>query len=711
MGRADTWGAEWLRQRKSETNTRSRALPLLAQVVDLVEQHGAPELRASPHLAGDDSPVARTVAALRAAAAAVRADPGEAPVLGSCDGTRHYLGFSLASERLQAEIGASPVDGRARYRAHPPVAQGDAIAGWMALREGALELLLAVAEAPGAGQAVLAADGAALLAHVMWVLQLAPPAKPGCPGGLAASHARAIVRAAADADVAAATKEVALVETCWRPRAGPELLAAPLRDALLRRGLPLPKGPSASDGGVPAAFAAAVRSLFAACVASWHTACARSFPAHMAAVDTTTQRAHARHLRRLNACSYTLMAAFPSVLGSPSRRAAKGSRFIRAAARVRAACRFRTLGRRGALARVRRANRDVAAVVMSCPPAFVEEMVQGAVFAETVRFSELARRNDPELLSDAEFQAGRNVWAALGLQLVVQRRKADVTPAVVGYSMLYPYTDNLLDDPSITANDKLECQARFRRRLAATHSAGDEEWAKMRTDAIRAFEQVSFVEQVWPRARHPRTYRSLLAIHDAQTRSLGVQGDASAVTNRELLEVTVDKGGTSVLADAFMVAGDGCSRALAAFAFALGVGLQVVDDLQDVQEDCAARQHTLFTGPFSHRGAGGYADEGARRLCCFLEDAVLAGTPRGGAAWTQVHAQPNGALDVNDRSMRLWMLRMTRTMVLKAVARAPDVFSESLRKDAAARAPLPWSQMPKIRGMRTLLRLVRAGLI
>ncbi len=61
----------------------------------------------------------------------------------------------------------------------------------------------------------------------------------------------------------------------------------------------------------------------------------------------------------------------------------------------------------------------------------------------------------------------------------------------------------------------------------------------------------------------------------------------------DLLGVTFDKGGTSVLADAYLVAGDLTAHE-ELFAFELGAFLQFVDDLEDVAADHAAGRLSVF---------------------------------------------------------------------------------------------------------------------
>ncbi len=63
------------------------------------------------------------------------------------------------------------------------------------------------------------------------------------------------------------------------------------------------------------------------------------------------------------------------------------------------------------------------------------------------------RLEDPNLSNPEIFQALRNVWIMNSLQLYFDLPLA-VTPAVYAYSLLYPYTDNFLDDPAVSAAEK-----------------------------------------------------------------------------------------------------------------------------------------------------------------------------------------------------------------------------------------------------------------
>lgn len=107
------------------------------------------------------------------------------------------------------------------------------------------------------------------------------------------------------------------------------------------------------------------------------------------------------------------------------------------------------------------------------------------------------------------------------------------------------------------------------------------------------YELVRLIERNSPRATAPDLYASLLAIHDAQSRSLRLRREHRPAAE-EILAVTFEKGGTSVLADAYLAVG-ALNPAQVEFAFGWGVFLQLADDLQDLAEDDAAGIATLFS--------------------------------------------------------------------------------------------------------------------
>ena len=445
---------------------------------------------------------------------------------------------------------------------------------------------------------------------------------------------------------------------------------------------------AAGDG---ACFQAEVRRLVRAAVCAWQTLPSSEWPATMPPRAKKTQTCALDKMTELRAA-----AALPAT--SPQQR--------------------------------REHNRDMAVIALDGTPAFLDAMVHGGVFAQTKAFSSAAIRGDAALCEKDEFQAGRNAWACFGLQLVLLGVPVDCNAAVVGYSMLYPYSDNLLDDPTLTKDDKLVFQALFRQRLAgAAVSPPSGESARL------CWEQVRLIESTWPRHEHGSVYHSLVAISDAQTHSLQQHVPPDQARYGSILDITVEKGGTSVLADLLVCVGGRFTRAQAAYAFHLGVALQLVDDLQDVDEDLRAGQQTLFTVPAALHGlrADRYAHRLAHMLIKVIDRPVVVTAVDSDAAellpvdtlvaasampTCAEHSAPRASPSVpaaattrNSQETALLqegMLRMCLVTALKAVMRAPHLFSDELLCQAAARCPLPRAQMAKLSGMRTLMKLVKA---
>lgn len=219
---------------------------------------------------------------------------------------------------------------------------------------------------------------------------------------------------------------------------------------------------------------------------------------------------------------------------------------------------------------------------------------QANAFREALRaFPVRARRFDPQLPAADIYQAARNALTMHCLQSLLGM-PIESTPAVLGYSLLYPYTDNLMDDPRLDASAKLAFGERLADRLRGrtVAPAGARE--------ARVFDLVGMIEGQYPRARNPHVFESLLAIHDAQVRSLALMAGFAPPDPRTLIEIAAEKGGTSVLADGYLVSALLTPRQEECI-FGLGVFLQLRDDLEDVTDDGGAGVTTVFSAHLSDR--------------------------------------------------------------------------------------------------------------
>lgn len=205
----------------------------------------------------------------------------------------------------------------------------------------------------------------------------------------------------------------------------------------------------------------------------------------------------------------------------------------------------------------------------------------------THKFINDVKEFDNTINLDKMVQALRNVWIMNILQ-VLFNIKVEYTPSIFAYSMLYPYTDNYLDNPLISLQDKKSINERFKLRLEGEKIKAGNSYEE------DLFKLVSIIEHQYPRDCHREVYESLLCIHDAQCTSLMQQKGPASPYERDILGISTEKGGTSVLSDAYLVNGRlSCSEA--DFMFAYGTLLQFCDDLQDAKEDLKNVHMTMFS--------------------------------------------------------------------------------------------------------------------
>lgn len=197
-----------------------------------------------------------------------------------------------------------------------------------------------------------------------------------------------------------------------------------------------------------------------------------------------------------------------------------------------------------------------------------------------------AREFGPELKPENIYQGIRNVWIMNGIQLMVGV-PVKITPSVFAYSMIYPYSDNLLDDPNTTVKEKREFSRRFNNRLH-----GEKVLPKGFVEE-QLFKLVSYFEQEFSRKEYPLVYESLYAIQKGQTNSLKML-QKNDLPDTQTTSICFEKGGASVLADGYLVAGELTKEQERAL-FGYGVYLQLLDDIQDVKEDSLASTKTIFS--------------------------------------------------------------------------------------------------------------------
>ncbi len=283
---------------------------------------------------------------------------------------------------------------------------------------------------------------------------------------------------------------------------------------------------------------------------------------------------------------------------------------------------------------------------------FLSYFMQNGYLDSTDHFFSEAREHDPSLESADLFQAVRNVWIMNSLQLLFDL-PIRMTPSVFSYSMLYPYTDNYLDDPEVSADKKRHFNTRLQMVLEGLtpENATPEE--------LKIFTMIHNIEKEYRRDEYPDIYKSLLLIQDAQVTSLS-QGSKNRLSPNIIMPISFYKGGTSVLADAFLCKGH-LSRKEMEFAFGYGAFLQLMDDLQDIESDRASQHWTLF----SVKSREEIFDNEVNKLLCYIIKVIDKHT----------FGSPDEAM------LKRIIKECTRMMIGEVIGRNPQLVSEKLYKN------------------------------
>ncbi len=286
---------------------------------------------------------------------------------------------------------------------------------------------------------------------------------------------------------------------------------------------------------------------------------------------------------------------------------------------------------------------------------FLKFFIEQGYLDVAEEFIKAAKKKDSELKPEEIFQALRNVWIMNSLQ-IFWGLPLKMTPSVYAYSMLYPYTDNFLDNPDLRNDEKIEFNNRLYRVLD-----GEKLIPK---DFIeeKVFSLVSQIESQYNRDTYQQVFESLRLIQEAQAESMKQDND-EILTGDKILPISFFKGGTSVLADAFLVKGNLNIEEMH-FAFTYGTFLQLLDDLQDAESDKKINHQTLF----SIKGDNELIDNEVKSLVSYIFKAN---------AVNKADTEPMSF-------MKEVISSCTLIMVMEAVGRNPNLVSKELYKELEA---------------------------
>jgi len=299
-------------------------------------------------------------------------------------------------------------------------------------------------------------------------------------------------------------------------------------------------------------------------------------------------------------------------------------------------------------------------------------------------FCRAARAFDPQIGGAEIYQALRNVWAMNGLQVLMGLPVA-LTPSAFAYSMLYPYTDNYLDDPAIAPEEKRVFDQRLALRLQG------QEIAPLNAHEGRIYALVGLIEGDHERARRPQVYDGLLAIHRAQGKSLRLLAPEAAPYEVDVLGIALEKGGASVVADGLLVAG-ALPPEQARFLFGWGAILQLLDDLQDVEQDRRTGLLTIFSQAAGRWPLDRLTNRTLRLMGCVMEGLSAFDAP--------------GAAPIKEL-----MADSARRLLLQAVAAAHRRYPRRYLLTLQAHAPFRYAAMRRVQRRLARERLSLARMV
>jgi hypothetical protein len=208
-------------------------------------------------------------------------------------------------------------------------------------------------------------------------------------------------------------------------------------------------------------------------------------------------------------------------------------------------------------------------------------------YEELESFLALSRSFAPELKMDGIGQAVRN-YIVYAMFVELAGGTPGLNPAAFGYSMLYPFTDNYIDSTDITDRDKHDYNLLIREMIAGR------EVNPLPGHQEKTCELLQMIADKYPRNEDDSIYTLLQMMQEAQEQSLRQQDRAEHLPESDRLDISLFKGGLSVLIDRCFVDRELSSEDML-FYFGFGFFLQLADDLQDISEDVGNGHQTLMT--------------------------------------------------------------------------------------------------------------------
>ncbi len=302
-----------------------------------------------------------------------------------------------------------------------------------------------------------------------------------------------------------------------------------------------------------------------------------------------------------------------------------------------------------------------AAKAMDLDNNSVALLLDGGFMRATRDFIKKTREFDYNAGLHEKMQALRNVWIMNSIQ-VLAGKEVVLTPSLFAYSLLYPYTDNFLDSKEAQPGLKEKTGENFRKKLEGMEAVSSNRLEE------KLFRLVDIISEQYPFSDFPLVYKNLQNIHKCQQQSLLQQIPGLSPYEADVLGMSIEKGGASVMADAYLVDPE-LTGGQAASMFAFGVFLQLADDLQDVEHDKFSGHATIFS-----QSAGKWPLDGlTTRLFSFMDRIIC---------FERSFAAP-GTADMSE------LIKKACSILLQtSVAQNRKYFSSSYLKEIEKRSPV-----------------------
>lgn len=210
-------------------------------------------------------------------------------------------------------------------------------------------------------------------------------------------------------------------------------------------------------------------------------------------------------------------------------------------------------------------------------------------------FTKRVEAFDKTLSRESIWQAMRN-YLIYAIIVNLQGEDQNCRDTILGYSLLYPYTDNYIDEQHRKNKDKHSYNNLIRKALSGEDICPKNQWEE-KTKQLLMLVLNHYADNKY---RQKEAARLLLLMLKAQEKSLLqiYRFGTKKPSKEEILRISACKGGISVFLD-YMFSIDFHAASVTEeerrFYLSFGLILQIADDLQDMEEDKKNHIRTLIT--------------------------------------------------------------------------------------------------------------------